>query len=284
MRLGLWLTLLWLLPSCEKSAVSADSAPLPANIAARWDGGSISTDEVRQAAQRLPVALREQFISPNGQREFVQAVLAKRLLAAEARRRGLNETPEVKEQVVELEERLAIQALLAEAERAKGPPTEAALKAYFEAHQREFRSPTKVRVSRVLLRGKGSDKALRARAEAIRARALKKEPLSKLVALGEGPETTQGGDLGWITEATDDETTAALSLRVGDVSRVVDTSSGLSVLVCTEREEARDATFEETRQLVVGRYAPVQQRKVFDELVSRLKEQAHVTFNTAALP
>ncbi|MBL8921005.1 MAG: peptidyl-prolyl cis-trans isomerase [Myxococcaceae bacterium] len=272
--------------SCAQgSSPSAASAPISPSVAARWDGGVITTDEVRLAAQRLPTALREQFQTDNGQREFVQALLAKRLLHDEARRRGFTQTAEVKEQLRELEERLAIQALLEDATKAKGPPREDELKAYFEAHRSEFRTPVRVRVARLLVRGRPEDKALKQRAEALRARVVaKKEPMSKLAALGEGPEAATGGDVGWVTEASDEETTAALALKTGEASPVVRTPSGLAVLVATQREEAREATYDETRQAILNRYGPVQQRKVFDELVQRLKTQAQVQVNPAAFP
>lgn len=270
--------------ACAKQTPSAAAEPMAPDVVARWDGGVITQQEVLEAAQRLPTALRDQYTTPNGRKQFVQAVLSKRLLREEARRRGLTEAPEVRAQVEELEERLAIQALLAEAARTAPMTSESELKAYFEAHKPEFRSPTRVRISRVLLRGDSADKTLRARAESIRQRALKGEAFAKLATLGSGPEATAGGDVGWISEISDDETKAALGLKAGEVSAVLAVSSGVAVLKATERQEARDATFEEVRQLVVGRYAPVQQRKVFDDLVRQLEERAQVQFNTAASP
>ncbi|MDP1917776.1 MAG: peptidylprolyl isomerase [Myxococcales bacterium] len=240
---------------------------------------------MREASQKLPTALRDQFQTPNGQLEFVQAVLAKRLLRAEAERRGITRSPDIVQQVRELEERLAIQALLADAQRVQGPPSEPELRAYFDARKAEFRQPTRVRVSRVLLRGRADDRGLRAKLEAIRQRALTRDPVSKLASLGEGPEVSQGGDIGWVTETVDEETTAALALKkAGDVSPIVSVASGLAILIATAREEAHEASFEEVRQVVVGRYAPVQQRRAFDDLVKRLKEDVQAQVNTAAFP
>jgi len=274
----------WLWPHAHLAAPpKPPPLHLQSTIAARWDGGSITADEVRAAAQRLPTALREQFQTESGQREFVQAVLAKRLLHAEAQRRGLTEAPEVREQVRELEERLAIQALLEQASRARGGPTDDELKRYFESHRSEFRTPARVRITRLLFRGSHDDKALKARVQAMRGRVQsKREPLSKLVPLGDGPEVANGGDVGWISEANDAESAAALGLKADEVSPVVETPSGFAVLIATQREEPRDATFEEVRQAIVTRYAPVQQRKVFDELVQQLKTQAQVQVNPAA--
>lgn len=273
----IWLGALVVGGACSSpiSPVKPASTAPPSSLAAWWDGGSISVEEVREASQKLPTALRDQFQTPNGQQEFVQAVLAKRLLRAEAERRGITRAPEIVQQVRELEERLAIQALLTDAQRLQGPPSEAELRAYFEARKAEFRQPARVRASRVLLRGRADDKALRSKLEAIRQRAIKREPFSKLATLGEGPEAGQGGDIGWVVDATDEETAAALALKkAGDVSPIVAAGGGLAFLVAAEREDAHDATFEEAKQVVIGRYAPVQQRRAFDELVKRRKAAA----------
>jgi peptidyl-prolyl cis-trans isomerase C len=239
---------------------------------------------VREAVQQLPTALREQFQTPAGREEFIEAVLAKRLLRAEAERRGLTRSPEVLRQVQELEERLAIQALLVEAERSQGPVSEDELRRYYESKKQDFRLPRRVRASRVVLRGRTDDKALRVKLEALRQRALKKEPIQRVAASGEGPERLQGGDIGWVSEALDDETRAALALKaVGEVSSVVQVSGGLAFLVMTGLEEAREPDFEEVRQVVTGRYAPVRQRRVFDALVKRLKADTQAQVNAAAV-
>lgn len=271
--------------SCAPNAPPpAQPPPLAASIAARWDGGVVTAEEVRAAAARLPVGLREQFGTINGQGEFLEAVIARKLLHDEARRRGLAEREDIKRQVVELEERLVIQALLADAEKALGPPSEAELREYFRRHEAEFSSPPRVRVSRILLRGKPEAKALLSRAEGIRARLKGGESIEKLASLGEGPEAQLKGDLGWVSEATDDETTTALGLlKAGQVAPVVPTASGLSILVATAREESRLPAFEEVRETLAGRVSAGRQRRAFDELVKRLREEARIQLNPSAM-
>lgn len=270
-------------------APEAPPPPLPsedqnASIVARWDGGLVTAEEVRSAAARLPIGLREQFGTLNGQEQFLDAVISRKLLHDEARRQGLAEREDIKRQVVELEERLTIQALLVDAERKLGPPSEAELREYFQRHEAELRTPPRVRATRILLRGNPSTKALQARAEGIRARLLRGEPVEKLAALGEGPELHLKGDIGWIAEATDAETTAALGLlKVGAVAPPVETPSGLSILVATAREEARVPAFEAVRETLSGRISAGRQRKAFDELVKRLRDEAQVQLNPSAM-
>lgn len=265
------------------TATPSAPVPFPPGVVAQWDAGSVSATEVRAATSRLPLGLREQYATANGQRDFIDAVIAQKLLRNEAHRLELDKRDDIRRQVDELEDRLTVQALVADAERRLGPPTEAELKDYYARHESEFRTGLRVRVSRVLLIGK-PDAALRKKADALRSRLLAKEAFEKVATAGQGPERVRNGDLGWITEASDPETTVALGLvKIGEVSPVIETPTGFGVLVLTAREEAHVPPFEEVRELLVGRIGASRQRKAFDELVKRLREEAHVQFNPAGL-
>lgn len=279
---GISVTVVLLVSCAPQQPTDASPSALPTGVVARWDGGTISADEVRSAAGRLPIGLKEQYGTPNGLNQFVDAVIAQRLLREEAARRGLAQREDIRRQVTELEDRLTVQALVTEAERSLGPPTEAELRAYFDQHQDEFKAPAKVRVTRVLLLGKSSDKALRSRAEDIRRRLQSHEPPESVATRGEGPERIRKGDLGWITEPTDPETTMALALRVGEVSPVIESNSGLSVILVTERQDERVPPFEELRETLAGRITATRQRRAFDTLVQRLRAEAQVQINPVA--
>jgi peptidyl-prolyl cis-trans isomerase C len=107
-------------------------------IAARYDGGVVTVEDLHREASRLPPILRARLETDAGRRDLLSAVVEKRLLAGEARRRGLDRAPEIRREVEELEERLAIQALLAAEEKAMGAPSDVELRAWFEAHQGEL--------------------------------------------------------------------------------------------------------------------------------------------------
>lgn len=270
--------------SNSSSRVAGDAGLQPSTALARWDGGTITNDELEAAVSELPVALRRQFGSRAGRREFVDALVAKRLLAQEARRLGLTNRADIKRQVSELEERLAVQALLADALAAAGPAPEEELRQYYEANAASLATAPRWRVARVLLRGNPSDRKLRGRLEALRARALHHEKVDSLARLGDGPEREKAGDLGWVSTATDPLSTAALALRsAGDVSPVIADPEGLFFLVLTEREEARVPTFDEARPAVINRLAAVRERRVFDGLVHRLRAGAEVKVNEEAV-
>jgi peptidyl-prolyl cis-trans isomerase C len=260
-------------------------------VVGRYEGGTITAEDVQREANRLPPALRQQFETRNGRREVLAAMIDKRLLAKEAERRGYRDDPEIKRQVRELEERLMVQALLAAEERAAGTPTEAEARAWYDSHRQELAQPERVRVARVLAAVKSSASAperakARARAEQFSGRLRKGEPFGKVAASGDGEEKSRGGDLGLLVRGASADReleTAVFALRrVGEVSPVIACANGFAVFELRERRETRTPSFEEAKGEVANRLAPQRKRKVFDDLIARLRKGGEVKLEIAA--
>jgi parvulin-like peptidyl-prolyl isomerase len=257
----------------------------PANVVGRYSGGTVTSDELQREVNRMPPALRQQFETPNGRREMVAAMIDKRLLALEAERRGLRNDPEIKRQVSELEERLAIQSLLAAEERAAGAASEADARAWYDAHRGELAQPERVRVSRILVAvahnaTPAERTKAKARADRLAAQVRKTNNFSKAAAEGDGPEKAHGGDTGLIAKGSRSDKrfeAAAFSLaKPGAVSPVVECDDGYAILQLMERREGRIPSFEETRSEVENRLAPQRKRKVFDDLIAKLRHGGEV--------
>lgn len=289
MREWLWVFVI-IAAACTSEAPSSSAVdagrPVVGTVVGRFAGSEVLTaEEVARESARLPPALREQFETPAGRREFTRSIIDKRLLVLEAKRRKLTEDPELRRQVQELEERLAVQALLAQEEAAAGSPSEQELRAWFESHRAEFTRPEQVRVGRVLVSvGSKASEAERSRArqkaEALAARLRRGEALAQVAKEGDGAERTKGGELGLVIRGGGFEPAleqAAFALeRPGAVSPVVMLREGFAVLVLLERKPARQPAFEEVRAEVEGRLAPARKRQVFDALLGRLRQEAGV--------
>lgn len=265
-------------------ATASPSALTPSGAVATWDGGLVTAAEVRSAVRLLGPGLREQFDTPEGRTQFIDALVAKRLLADEARRKKLDERPELRAQVSELEERLLIQSLLEEAERTEPRPTEAELRAHFDANPTAFQTNAAVRLARVLVLKGPRPEVSKAKLEKLRQRLIKGEDVTHVAAEGEGAERTEGGSLGWMDDRTSPIGRVALALeKQGEVSAVIELADAWACVVALEVRPARIPAFEEVREQVASRLRPTSQRRVFDRLVKRLVDQAGVRINPSAL-
>lgn len=269
--LGLAACILAVTAACKREVPEAPW--MDPNAVGVFRGGVITRAQLDHEVAQLPPELRRQTLAGAGREELVRAMIDKRLLVAEARSRGIAERPEVKRQVIEFEERLILRTLLDEEEQASPSPTEAELRAWYQAHPDEVTEPERARLARILLK----EGPVKQRAASLLARLRAGEPATRLAELGDGPERVRGGDIGWVA-ATDDgvEAVAARSLKaVGDLVEV-QTSQGLAILVLMERKERRLPPFEEVRPTLAGRMRPARQRHVFDSLLSRLRKNADV--------
>lgn len=234
--------------------------------------------DVAAELRKMPPYLREQFEGEAGRAELTRALADKQLLAEEARRRGLHQSPDIARQVRELEDRLVIQALVAQ-EQGTRPAQEP--RAWFDVHKQEFQQPARLRLVRVLVRAPVAPEAspavrkAMARAEVLRAQLVQGRPALEVGRQGEGPEAVRGGDLGFLTPAELPEARAsnavALLEAVGDVSPVTRTDDGLAVFAVTDVRPARIPPFEEVRSQVEARMQPMQQRQAFNALLERLR-------------
>jgi parvulin-like peptidyl-prolyl isomerase len=249
-------------------------------LAASWDGGFLSVSEVRAEVQKLTPALREQFESAEGHRQFVEAVLAKKLLFAEGERRKIPQSDAIANQVNDLERRLSIQELMSQIERTSPQPDVAELKKYFDENPKAFKRSNRVHVSRLLAsKEKPNSKK---RAEQFRAKLLKGESMESLAPMADGPERVLKGDIGWFSTEQSVLALEALKLKADQVSQVFEGPDGFMVLKCTERIDEGIPNFDEVKNEVEGRYQPIRQRKIFDSLVKQLRESSGVLVNDKA--
>ncbi len=288
-----WISIFSLLgvPACERTT-SVPASP-GADVVARFKGGAVTREELLRESQRLPPNLRARFEQGTGREEFIRSMVDKRLLALEAERRGLTRDPEIRRQVRELEERLTIQAMLAQEEKAAGAPTDAEVQAHYQANLERFAQPERLRLARILLSvPQGSPRAAwteaRQRAEALRRRIVAGEPVAKVAAAGDGPERTRGGELGLLTRgelggAALEKAAWALT-RQGEATPVIEDSAGAVILVLLERQAPRVPPFEEVRGAVLGQMAPMTQRRVFEQVLARLRAEAAIEVSAHGTP
>lgn len=269
---------------CAACSGAGDAVPLAkppdeARVAARWAAGTLDEAELEAELARLPAALRERFETPSGRRELARSLVDKRLLAQEAARLELDRLPEIRRQVDDLEQRLVIQELLARRERERGAPTEAELRAAWEADRSAFAEPERLRIGRLLVLGARDRAQAATRAKQLAARLRAGEGLAALAPLSDGAERERGGEVGLFTaeEAKRAGLGAAIELEAGGVAGPIERPEGFLVLQLIERRAARVPGFEEVRAEVAARLAPRRQRELLDALLVELRARADVS-------
>jgi parvulin-like peptidyl-prolyl isomerase len=232
----------------------------------------ITAGELSDLVAGLPEQFREQ-LRGAGRRQFADSLVRMKVLAQEARKRKLDQTPAFRVQSAFQVENLLANQEFAELSKTT-PVTEAAARAYYEQHRNEF---DQVRAWHILIRTKGSpvpirpgqadlsDEAALAKAQEIRQKLAEGADFAA-VATAESDDTgtgQKGGDLGFLTHGRTVPSfeDAVFKLPVGQLSEPVKTQFGYHIIKVTEKK-----SFEQMRPDIDKRMGPEMARQALDDL------------------
>lgn len=165
-----------LLVSCNKKALqhspsaSASAAPggltpaLAAKVLAKVGNHDITLGEYAATLERMDAFERLRYQSPKRRKQLLQEMIDVDLLAAEARRRGLDKQPKTKQRI-----RQILRDELMRELRAKEPKpsalSESTVRDYYNKHKSEFLEPERRRVAHIALKDQAQAKKVLALAE-----------------------------------------------------------------------------------------------------------------------
>lgn len=278
---------------------AAETEPLdPAATFATVDDAVITIGEYAEA---LREGARHTFYHaqpPEGelaafQQRVAQALIDRRLLVAEARRRGLSpDNASVQESLgraaargadaetlAQLRQRLEEESLIERLEaqaRAVPEPGEAAVRAYYREHPDLFTEPAQLRLSVILLRvepsaGSAAWTAARDEAADLLRRIRAGADFAELARLHSGDgSASQGGDMGYLHQGmlAPEIEQAALSLQPGQLSDPVTVLEGVVLARLDDRRAARLNPFE----AVAERAASLLRREQSDAALVMLRD------------
>ncbi len=246
-------------------------------VVARFESGTITKGLIQNKLQALPPQIREAVVKQK--EDFVQQLVDEKLLFKEALKRGMDQDKEVKDLIAAAREKILIAKLIqTEVDSKISFEADEALK-FYESHPDEFMSPLILRASHILLASK--EDAERVRLELETGADFEKMAREKsLHASGE-----RGGDVGFFQKGQflPEFEKAALALKVGEVSGVVQTQFGFHVIKLTDRIEPKRRDFESIRVPLERQLALGKKRKLLDEFVNVLRKGVNVKINKEAL-
>jgi parvulin-like peptidyl-prolyl isomerase len=274
----------------KATAPAAKSKPAPAKTAAApakkpaSDAKPVLTigeekitgEEFDSFIEALPEQFRAQARGPM-KRKVAEDLVRVKVLAAEARKRGLDKDPATQNRIAFTIDNVLAGAVYAEIAKS-APMDEAALRKFYEEHKNEWEQS---QARHILVRFKGSGAPLRpgqkelsdeealAKAQELRKRVVAGEDFAA-IAKAESDDTgsgANGGSLGTfkrgaMVPAFDQ---AAFTLPIGQVSEPIKTQFGYHII----QVEKRDAkTFEEARPEIENRMRPEMARTALETMLT----------------
>ena len=272
---------------------AATEAPPPATmpsvddakVIASQGGATVTGGEFKAVAATLPPQYQPALGQPAMRRRLVDNILQVKLLSTEARKRGLENNPEVKRQLEIQEDQVLAQALAKEVQGSANPRAD---REYFDSHASSFDN---VKARHILVRtpespvpaeqGKAelTEAQAKAKAEDIKKR-LDKGGDFAAIAKAESDDKgsgLQGGDLGtfspWKMDATFSK--AALALKPNQISEPVKTQFGYHII---QLLEDKPRTFDQAKAEI----GEARMQALMAELKTRKADYDPAFFGSAA--
>lgn len=220
---------------------------------------TVTTADIEaDARQRIPEEMRASVLKqPKMVEQISSNLYVRRVMAASARKLGLEQAPEVQASLRLLHDKVLSDAYLEHLDKQNAVSDEVALgqaRATYNAKPERFKSEERVRIRHILLEGTGDESKAKAQEllTALRAGA-DFAKLAKQYSIDKGT-ADKGGDLGFFARGrmVPEFETAAFSLKkTGDLSEPVMTQFGMHILQLEEWRPAGIQSFDEVREALM---------------------------------
>lgn len=286
------------------AAASASAGPrkltpeLAQKVLAKVGDREITLGDYAATIERMDPFERLRYQSPERRKQLLEEIIQVELLAQEAKRRKLDQSPETQERI----RQMLRDELLREVRNQVPAPAEIPepeVRAYFDQNRDEFREPERRRVAHIVVGSAAQAKALLAKVKGAGAaewgKHVNESSLDKPPKQAGSVPVELAGDLGIVgppghprggNPAVPEPLRAAVFKieKIGDVlDEVVEHQGRFHIVRMTGRTEARDRSYAEAERAI--RVTLVQQkiREREAELDRELRRKYPVTIDDAAL-
>lgn len=266
-----------------------------ADVVARVGAVDVKADEITALVNGLDERQRSALAKdPALLSQAVRSLLANRLVLKEALGKKWEQKPDVVEQLQRLRETLIVESYLKSlSEPPADFPTEADVKAVYEANKSQLIVPRSFNVSQIFVAGaRDGDKAVleAARKKLAEVQAKLKQPGADFAAVAkrdsDAKETGErGGDIGWITETQVRPELRAilLGLAKGAVAEPVQMDDGWHILKLVDTRASAPRPYEEVREQLVQRVREERANQMRRAYMAELLKKSPPAINELAL-
>ena len=258
-----------------------------AQVLVSGQGVTIDTKEIQTELERIPQEGRAQLARPEAMQNNVANIYARRVLAQDALKEGLDKNPLVLAAIEKARERILSDAMLEKIDQKNQPSLqdlEAWAQSSYKANPKKYELPEQVRASHILIRTAEPD--AKAKAEAILKELRAGADFAQVAkAKSQDPgSAAKGGDLGFFARGRmikPFEDTAFGMAKAGDISEVIESPFGFHIIRLDEKKPAGLQPFAEVKDTLLRQAQnEILNKGRFDEKDRILKG---ATFNAPAI-
>ena len=264
--------------SQDKKTGSTNAPATAGKTLADVNGTKITDTDFKAEASELSPNAAEIMSDPATREKFLDNLVAKKLIAQMAEKKGYDKDPDLVRILSKKREDLLMGVYVKKEIFDKANVTDAEVKDYFDKNKQNLGA---MRLSHIVLGSEGQARDIQAKAKA-------GAPFDKLAKeFSLDPATkAKGGDLGfvkWADLGSQSLKEATFKLKAGEVGEVVQSRYGYHVVKVTERKPASDTDFDGMKDKIKDFLSDSKKKEMFEADVKKLKETAKVTTDKEAL-
>jgi peptidyl-prolyl cis-trans isomerase C len=216
--------------------------------------------------------------NPDYKVTLITKIMEQKILSDIARKEGFDKKADVKEQLQYLVDDFLTKEYLTKVIIADVTVSDSDLEQYYKSNEKSFHIPEQVKARHILIKvpfgvSKEEKKKAKDRAEQILEWLKKGEKFETLAEqYSEDPKSkAKGGELGYISKGQMPKPfeEAAFSLKIGEISSVVETDYGYHIIQVDDHKEARTRTFEEVKEQIKKQLTDERSRSKAEEFIKK---------------
>lgn len=262
-----------------KTETGGVAAKKTGEVVAEVNGDTITTGDFQRELENLPPYLKPMAETPEGKKELLDTMVVRELILQQARKDGIDKSPEVAAKLEDLKKRVIVDAFLKKKVEEQVKISDDELRKFYDENKDKFKTGDQIRASHILVRSEKEAQDILAQLKA----GANFEELAKKKSIDSA--ASKGGDLGWFSKGAmvPEFEQAVIGLKVGQISGIVKTKFGYHIIKKSGTRKAGIRSFDEVKEQIKAALLPAKQQEVFQKLKDDIKKNAKITINDAAL-
>jgi peptidyl-prolyl cis-trans isomerase C len=244
------------------------------DILAEVNGEPVTAAQMNKEIEKLPVTQRTSFLSPAGKKDFLEALIRKKVILQSALKSGLGDDPGIREQVEEFRNRLMTEKHIESIITQNQKFTEEEIKDYFAKNKSAFVVPDRVRVRQIVSESEVAAQKIIAEIR----KGAKFEELARKKSTDKFSRDA-GGDLGFIKAgqlAQNIESSIFNLKNPGDMTQPIRSDMGYHVLQLVEKRKNTEPTLDQVRETIISRLNVDKKRTIYQNFLEKARKEAKV--------
>ncbi|WP_298273144.1 peptidylprolyl isomerase [Geobacter sp.] len=263
----------------ESGAPSGTPAKKEGQVVAEVNGDTITTSDFKHELDNLPPYLKPMADTPEGKKELLDTMVVRELILQQAKKDGLDRSPEVAAKLEELKKRVVVEAFLKKKVEEQASVSEAEMKKFYDENKEKFKTGAQVHASHILVK---SEKEAQDLLKELKGGASFEE-LARKHSIDSA--AARGGDLGWFSKGSmvPEFEKVVFGLKEGEISGIVKTKFGYHIIKLTGKRPAGIRSFDEVKDQIKAALLPTKQQEVFQKLKDDIKKNAKISIKEDVL-